>query len=388
MSAYACSIVALKTEEGVPWTPSHVRIGDPVKFRREPNNAGAIAAYHGNEKVGYLAAEKTWIWKVIGACHHEAVVVGAISDEQGGLVALDVEISVRADTNASSGLLSKAIFEASSRFATLSPLVPGVAVLLTTFGLLAAFYDLQLKSGTIIHAAIDMREGHSHSDLSNSPIGDVTNFSHATATSNAIQEVRLVDTEQIRQFPHDGGVPVSPRRRTALDAPALRMSMRRDATLPFAWATASANRAQVTVAPIVQNHPGRFLSTFPARPAVVGTARNTPTRVHTAEIDRLKQTSFAIQSTVVHVSPPIERLHQLSGRLLARLPAVHREYLPPSPQLKPSRPTVKLINPSNVEKRKAERPIESKPMKKKRKKTFSSPSNLPTGNAALNPHWM
>jgi hypothetical protein len=60
-----------------------------------PANPGAVAAYHGTNKIGYLPLEKRWIWKLLHRCGPpRAVVVGAISNFHGDLVGLDVEFSV------------------------------------------------------------------------------------------------------------------------------------------------------------------------------------------------------------------------------------------------------------------------------------------------------
>jgi len=63
-----------------------------------PTNPGAVAAYRGTDKIGYLPLEKRWIWKLLHKCGPpQAVVVGAISNFHGDLVGLDVEFSVPTD---------------------------------------------------------------------------------------------------------------------------------------------------------------------------------------------------------------------------------------------------------------------------------------------------
>jgi hypothetical protein len=98
VSAYACSIVGLKHSEDRLYSPARVDVGDVVHLHREPGNPanpGAVAAYHGTDKIGYLPLEKRWIWKLLHRCGPpRAVVVGAISNFHGDLVGLDVEFSV------------------------------------------------------------------------------------------------------------------------------------------------------------------------------------------------------------------------------------------------------------------------------------------------------
>jgi len=97
VSAYACSILALRDDDGSPLLPSGIPIGGVVRLKREGGsrrNPARIAAYHHRRKVGYLPSDKLWIWTTLTRSKHTAIVVGQISDEAGGLVALDVEISV------------------------------------------------------------------------------------------------------------------------------------------------------------------------------------------------------------------------------------------------------------------------------------------------------
>lgn len=98
MSAYACAIVGLKYSGDWSYGPARVVVGDMVHLHHEPGNPanpGAVAAYHGTDKIGYLPLEKRWIWKLLHRCGPlRAVVVGAISNFQGDLVGLDVEFSV------------------------------------------------------------------------------------------------------------------------------------------------------------------------------------------------------------------------------------------------------------------------------------------------------
>ena len=101
MSAYACSIVGLRYSGDWSYDPAWVYVGDVVHLHHEPGNPanpGAVAAYHGTNKIGYLPLEKRWIWKLLQRCGPpQAVVVGAISNFHGDLVGLDVEFSVPTD---------------------------------------------------------------------------------------------------------------------------------------------------------------------------------------------------------------------------------------------------------------------------------------------------
>jgi hypothetical protein len=101
VSAYACAIVGLKYSRDWPCGPARIDVGDVVHLHHEPGNPanpGAVAAYHGIHKIGYLPLEKRWIWKLLHRCGPpQAVVVGAISNFHGDLVGLDVEFSVPPD---------------------------------------------------------------------------------------------------------------------------------------------------------------------------------------------------------------------------------------------------------------------------------------------------
>lgn len=143
VSTYACSIIGLKYGgRGAP-APARVHVGDAVELRYEPGSPytpSAIAAFHGGKKVGYLPAEKRWIWKAIkDSERHEVVVVGEISDDDGELVGLDVEIFVNLDTAPPPGSAPMAPrMQAIKHRWSLSRLLVGIAVLLVTIGFIAA----------------------------------------------------------------------------------------------------------------------------------------------------------------------------------------------------------------------------------------------------------
>jgi len=67
-------------------------------LEREPNNqhdSKAVAAYHGSTKIGYIPAEKRWVCNSIDEGDtHEVHVSGFVEDEEGVLVALEIEVGV------------------------------------------------------------------------------------------------------------------------------------------------------------------------------------------------------------------------------------------------------------------------------------------------------
>ena len=121
---------------------SRVHVGDAVELRYEPGSPytpSAIAAFHGGKKVGYLPAEKRWIWRAIkDSDRHEVVVVGEISDDDGELVGLDVEIIVNPEHSPPPGSAPMAprIHSVRQR-PVVSRIMIGFAVLLVTLGFIA-----------------------------------------------------------------------------------------------------------------------------------------------------------------------------------------------------------------------------------------------------------
>jgi hypothetical protein len=97
VSAYACSIYALKYGGGRDYFPLRINIGEAIELRQEadnPEDPDAVAAFHEGVKLGYLAREKQAIWNAIESQPHRVVVIGKLFDEDGELVSLDVEISI------------------------------------------------------------------------------------------------------------------------------------------------------------------------------------------------------------------------------------------------------------------------------------------------------
>jgi hypothetical protein len=91
LSARACEIVA---SDG---SPSRVRVGDLVSLRREPVprlEPGFITAYYEDEEVGYLSSDSHALWNTLEPlARHLGKVIGENLDEDGGLVALDIEFN-------------------------------------------------------------------------------------------------------------------------------------------------------------------------------------------------------------------------------------------------------------------------------------------------------
>ena len=91
-------IVGLKYAGGSEDFPTRINIGEVVDLRQEPgrrNKPGPVAAYYHGKKVGYLSQEIQGIWRAIKRpARYQAKVVGEITDEDGELAGLDVQISV------------------------------------------------------------------------------------------------------------------------------------------------------------------------------------------------------------------------------------------------------------------------------------------------------
>jgi hypothetical protein len=91
-------IVGLKYAGGAEDFPTRINIGEVVDLRQEPgrrNKPGPVAAYYHGKKVGYLSQEIQGIWRAIKRpARYQAKVVGEITDEDGELAGLDVQISV------------------------------------------------------------------------------------------------------------------------------------------------------------------------------------------------------------------------------------------------------------------------------------------------------
>lgn len=91
-------IVGLKYAGGSEDFPTRINIGEVVDLRQEPgrrNKPGPVAAYYHGKKVGYLSQEIQGIWRAIKRpARYRAKVVGEITDEDGELAGLDVQISV------------------------------------------------------------------------------------------------------------------------------------------------------------------------------------------------------------------------------------------------------------------------------------------------------
>ena len=146
MSAYACSIVAVRDEDGAPLLPSRVPIGGIVQLKRERGSATrpeAIAAYHDRRKVGYLPQEKRWIWEALNDSRHTVIVVGQVATTSGEIIAFDVEITV------TERRLARIPRNAVTRQRRLMRLMPAFAALALTFATLVALERVAMKGDAI-----------------------------------------------------------------------------------------------------------------------------------------------------------------------------------------------------------------------------------------------
>src|SRR5262245_48415630 len=86
-------IVGLKYAGASDGIPMRISVGDTIKLRLE---GPEVSAYHNDKKVGYLSPDKRELWNSLRpSARSRARVVGEITDEDGDIAALDVEISAR-----------------------------------------------------------------------------------------------------------------------------------------------------------------------------------------------------------------------------------------------------------------------------------------------------
>jgi hypothetical protein len=92
VNAYACIIVET---DGFP---TRISVGELVSLQREPVpplEPGVVAAYYGDEKVGYLSSDSHALWDILEPSARQlGKVIGEILDENGGLAALDIEFNL------------------------------------------------------------------------------------------------------------------------------------------------------------------------------------------------------------------------------------------------------------------------------------------------------
>ena len=86
-------IVGLKYAGASDGFPTRISVGDTIKLRLE---GAEISAYHNDKKVGYLSPDKRRLWNSLRpSARNRAKVVGEITDEEGNIAGLDVEIATR-----------------------------------------------------------------------------------------------------------------------------------------------------------------------------------------------------------------------------------------------------------------------------------------------------
>lgn len=96
VSAHRCMIVGLKYAGASDGFPMRIGVGDTIKLRLE---GAEVSAYHNDKKVGYLSPDKRRLWNSLRpSARSRAKVVGEITDEDGNIAGLDVEISERSSS--------------------------------------------------------------------------------------------------------------------------------------------------------------------------------------------------------------------------------------------------------------------------------------------------
>jgi hypothetical protein len=98
---YPCSVVGLPYEGRLAYIQKNVQEGHRLTICLEPDNPvdpKAVAVFHGSRKVGYIPAEKRWVARSLReGDEHKVEVTGFAENEDGELVALDIQITILKD---------------------------------------------------------------------------------------------------------------------------------------------------------------------------------------------------------------------------------------------------------------------------------------------------
>jgi hypothetical protein len=101
MRQYPCKVVGLAYHGRADYVAANVHEGDFLTLVREPNNSHddrAVAVYHNRAKIGYIPAEKRWVYRSI--CEgdtHEVWATEHCFDDDGNLAALAIQIAILTD---------------------------------------------------------------------------------------------------------------------------------------------------------------------------------------------------------------------------------------------------------------------------------------------------
>ncbi|HKQ94061.1 MAG TPA: hypothetical protein VJS40_00515 [Aestuariivirgaceae bacterium] len=383
MSAYACSIVALKDEDGTPLLPSRIPIGGVVHLKRERGRAGrpeTIAAYHDRRKVGYLPPEKRWIWEALNDNKHTVIVVGQIATTSGELIAFDVEITL------TERRLPRLRHRTAPGPRRLLRLMPAFAALALTFATLVALERIDARRGPATsEATAPQREGRNTPDPS-IPSGKF----------EPVASISLVAALEARRAERDGhGEPeMIP---GGLQAESAFQDMREqrraiDRVVNAAPAVTSPAAKSVVVPPRAVPLPRRpqsnradlaVVSTRPAiRPADAMPIRPAFPAVAFALSPSTRAEATAGSVTMAESTPPEAIPHRVDDAappIAASTSQSAWSDITVTPRMKPMRKLAKPVI------------AQSKPVAKKKKKRTPPPAppgpRSPGGNAAESPDW-
>jgi tellurite resistance protein len=84
--------------EGASYVKQHVREGDEITLRREPDNSSdtnAIACFHGEHSIGHIPHGRQWVGRLLAQDDsHRVTVTGFDTTEGGELAAVEIEITI------------------------------------------------------------------------------------------------------------------------------------------------------------------------------------------------------------------------------------------------------------------------------------------------------
>lgn len=384
MSAYACSIVAVRDEDGAPLLPSRVPIGGIVQLKRERGSATrpeAIAAYHDRRKVGYLPQEKRWIWEALNDSRHTVIVVGQVATTSGEIIAFDVEITV------TERRLARIPRNAVTRQRRLMRLMPAFAALALTFATLVALERVAMKGDAISPDAPSRA-------LVESDQAAVPPASSGNPTFGTVATVPLVAALEARRAARDSHI----------EPDVISGSLQSESAFQ------DMRVGRRAIGRLVEDGPGDDAAAKPSQPRVANPLPrplSKPTKTAARSLEIAARTEAApgpaVESPIRPSFPAIAFAHGAASLVTsmpeppaasepvpvtARPPPDANEVAapasPPAASVITVKPRVKPIH-------KTARPIEAKPkpavkQKKKRKPPPLAPG-LPSGNAAEAPDW-
>ena len=101
MRSYPCRVVGIQHGGRLDYILQHVREGDELQLFAEPDNPydpHAVAVFHGEMRIGYIPANKNWVWRSLQeGDEHEVTADGLIMSDDGSPSAIQITITIMAD---------------------------------------------------------------------------------------------------------------------------------------------------------------------------------------------------------------------------------------------------------------------------------------------------